>query len=159
MLYTLTCILNEAVLIVASNEGITHLYLGESEEALLDQHSGLLKSHARDDKHPLFQQVMEYLDDTTRPIPSLSLSGTPFQELVWSEIRNVSKGETITYSELAERIGRPLAVRAVASACGKNEVSLLIPCHRVVGKNGSISGYRWGVDIKKRLLEREQLAN
>ena len=83
-------------------------------------------------------------------------AGTPFQRRVWQEIAAIPYGETITYSELAERAGRPAAIRAAASACGANPIPLLIPCHRVVGKHGSPGGFAWGLTYKKELLALEQ---
>ncbi len=86
----------------------------------------------------------------------LDVRGTAFQQLVWSALRDVPGGETITYSQLARRIGRPTAARAVAAACGANPIALAIPCHRVIGADGSLTGYRWGVERKRELLERER---
>jgi AraC family transcriptional regulator of adaptative response/methylated-DNA-[protein]-cysteine methyltransferase len=74
---------------------------------------------------------------------------------VWEELRRIPFGETATYSDIAQRIGKPDAVRAVASACARNPVSLLTPCHRVLRKEGSLGGYRWGLDRKRRLLAME----
>ncbi|MFM8519478.1 MAG: methylated-DNA--[protein]-cysteine S-methyltransferase [Solirubrobacterales bacterium] len=82
-------------------------------------------------------------------------SGTPFQEAVWEELTEIPRGEVLTYSEVALRIGRPNAVRAVGSACGANPVALLIPCHRVVASDGSLGGYRWGVERKVKILTAE----
>ena len=83
------------------------------------------------------------------------LTGTDFQIKVWKEIHKVRPGKTISYGELANRIGNPGAVRAVATACGKNKIALIIPCHRIVRGDGSIGKYAWGVDRKKMLLELE----
>ncbi len=83
------------------------------------------------------------------------LEGTPFQRAVWDELRAIPRGETITYAELARRIGNPKAVRAVAQACGANPVGVLVPCHRVIGTDGSLTGFASGVDRKRALLERE----
>ncbi len=81
--------------------------------------------------------------------------GTPFQQRVWSELRALRVGETVTYAELSRRAGCPRAVRAVAQACGANPIAVLIPCHRVIAASGALSGYRWGVERKAALLERE----
>ncbi len=86
----------------------------------------------------------------------LDVRGTVFQHKVWRALREIPSGTTISYAELAKRIGKPGAVRAVASACGANPVAVVIPCHRVVGKDGALSGYRWGINRKRRLLERER---
>lgn len=83
------------------------------------------------------------------------MNGTQFQQLVWKEIALIPWGCTKTYSDIALIVGRPKAVRAVANACGKNKICLLIPCHRVVGKN-NIGGYSFGIHMKKKLLELEQ---
>src|SRR5262249_29565949 len=85
----------------------------------------------------------------------LDLRGTVFQLRVWQALRQIPRGETRTYSQLAREMGEPNATRAVARACALNRVSLLVPCHRVVGADGSLTGYRWGVERKKALLETE----
>jgi O-6-methylguanine DNA methyltransferase len=84
------------------------------------------------------------------------VSGTPFQRLVWENLRKIPRGTTITYAELAAQIGMPTAVRAVASAVGKNPISVIIPCHRVVPKSGGTGKYRWGSEMKAKLIEREK---
>ena len=85
----------------------------------------------------------------------LDIRGTAFQMQVWKALQTIPVGSTVTYSELAERIGKPLATRAVATACATNPVAIAIPCHRVVRKDQSLSGYRWGVERKRELLRRE----
>ncbi|WP_411282308.1 bifunctional DNA-binding transcriptional regulator/O6-methylguanine-DNA methyltransferase Ada [Gemmatimonas sp.] len=87
----------------------------------------------------------------------LDLRGTAFQQRVWRELQRIPRGETITYAELAARIGSPKAVRAVGTACGANPVAMVVPCHRVVRADGSLGGYAWGVERKERLLRGEQL--
>jgi AraC family transcriptional regulator of adaptative response/methylated-DNA-[protein]-cysteine methyltransferase len=86
----------------------------------------------------------------------LDLRGTVFQLRVWNALRQIPRGETRTYSQLAREMGDPNATRAVARACALNRVSVLVPCHRVVGVDGSLTGYRWGVERKQRLLEAEK---
>lgn len=88
----------------------------------------------------------------------LDLRGTAFQHRVWQALRQIPVGETISYAQLARRIGMPRAVRAVARACASNPVALAVPCHRVVRTDGGVSGYRWGVERKRALLERERAA-
>ena len=85
----------------------------------------------------------------------MDVRGTAFQQRVWRELQAIPRGETRTYSDVAAAIGSPKSVRAVASACGANPVAVVIPCHRVVGKDGSLTGYRWGVERKRALLEAE----
>lgn len=95
-----------------------------------------------------------------RPLPDipLELVGTEFDRLVWSAIREIPFGHTVSYSEFADRVGRPGAQRAVARACGRNRLAVLVPCHRVIGAGGTIGGYRWGVGLKRALIEAEALA-
>jgi AraC family transcriptional regulator of adaptative response/methylated-DNA-[protein]-cysteine methyltransferase len=95
----------------------------------------------------------------TEPSPGLAnldLRGTAFQLKVWQALRQIPRGETRTYSQLAREMGDPKATRAVARACALNRVSLMVPCHRVVGASGSLTGYRWGVERKRQLLEAER---
>ncbi len=87
---------------------------------------------------------------------ALDLRGTAFQLRVWQALRTIPRGETRTYSELAREMGMPTSTRAVARACAMNRVSVLVPCHRVVGAGGSLTGYRWGVERKRQLLEAER---
>jgi AraC family transcriptional regulator, regulatory protein of adaptative response / methylated-DNA-[protein]-cysteine methyltransferase len=88
----------------------------------------------------------------------LDVRGTAFQQRVWQALREIPAGHTVSYAELAERIGAPQSVRAVAQACGANTLAIAIPCHRVVRSDGGLSGYRWGVERKRALLEREAQA-
>jgi AraC family transcriptional regulator of adaptative response/methylated-DNA-[protein]-cysteine methyltransferase len=85
----------------------------------------------------------------------LDIRGTAFQQRVWQALREIPAGETASYSEIARRIGSPQSIRAVAQACGANILAVAIPCHRVVKQDGTLSGYRWGVQRKRALLERE----
>ncbi len=85
----------------------------------------------------------------------LKLSGTPFQKRVYSRLLQIPYGSTISYQELAKRVGNPKASRAVGNANGKNPIAIIIPCHRVIAKNGSMGGFSGGLDIKKKLLELE----
>ncbi|MDE7409813.1 MAG: methylated-DNA--[protein]-cysteine S-methyltransferase [Muribaculaceae bacterium] len=102
-------------------------------------------------------QISEYLAGKRKEfIIPLSLQGTEFRKRVWSELRLIPYGETITYKELAERIGSPGAYRAVANACGANPFPIIIPCHRVVASGGKPGGYTGGLDIKFTLLEIEK---
>jgi AraC family transcriptional regulator, regulatory protein of adaptative response / methylated-DNA-[protein]-cysteine methyltransferase len=87
---------------------------------------------------------------------ALDLRGTVFQLRVWQALRQIPRGETRSYSELARAMGEPKATRAVARACATNRVALIVPCHRVVGANGSLTGYRWGVERKRQLLNAER---
>jgi AraC family transcriptional regulator of adaptative response/methylated-DNA-[protein]-cysteine methyltransferase len=88
----------------------------------------------------------------------LDIRGTAFQQRVWQALREIPAGSTMSYAEIARRIGSPNSVRAVAQACAANLLAVAIPCHRVVRRDGGLSGYRWGVDRKRALLEREASA-
>jgi AraC family transcriptional regulator of adaptative response/methylated-DNA-[protein]-cysteine methyltransferase len=96
------------------------------------------------------------LSETLTSKTALDLRGTVFQLRVWQALRHIPRGETRSYSQLAADMGDPNATRAVARACATNRVAILVPCHRVVGASGSLTGYRWGVDRKRQLLESEQ---
>jgi AraC family transcriptional regulator of adaptative response/methylated-DNA-[protein]-cysteine methyltransferase len=85
----------------------------------------------------------------------LDIQGTAFQQRVWQALREIPVGRTASYTDIAARIGQPTAVRAVARACASNPVAVIVPCHRVVKANGGLSGYRWGVERKRALLEQE----
>ena len=85
----------------------------------------------------------------------LDIRGTAFQQRVWAALQAIPPGKTATYTEIARAIGQPKAVRAVAQACGANPLAIAIPCHRVVRADGDLSGYRWGVERKRKLIDRE----
>ena len=103
------------------------------------------------------RQVVEFLEEPKSALSlPLDLRGTAFQRRVWEALQAIPFGETRTYGQMAEAIGAPRAVRAVARACAQNHVSLAVPCHRVVGKDGDLTGYRWGVPRKRALLAKEK---
>ncbi len=107
----------------------------------------------------LISEINEYLTENRKSFDiydQIKLKGTEFQIKVWEEIRNIPYGETRTYKEIAQAIEKPKAIRAVASAIGKNPIMIIIPCHRVIGSDGKMHGYAYGLDIKKRLLEIEK---
>jgi len=89
------------------------------------------------------------------PTPPMDIRGTPFQFSVWDQLRAIPAGQTRSYTEIARRIGRPRAARAVGSANGANPVSIVIPCHRAIRASGHLGGYRWGLERKRKLLEME----
>lgn len=113
------------------------------------------------ENHPLLtkaqQQLTEYLEGK-RQVFSLPLkpTGTPFQQMVWDALQQIPYGSTRTYGELAQQIGRPKAARAVGGGCHNNPIVIVIPCHRVIGVNGGLTGFAGGLDIKKTLLELER---
>ena len=94
----------------------------------------------------------------TRPALAIDLRGSPFELRVWNTLREIPAGETVSYGEIAARIGSPQEAREVAEACAANSLAVVVPCHRVVKKGGALSGYRWGVKRKRALIEREHRA-
>lgn len=106
---------------------------------------------------PFVAQLDKYLEGNSKLVyqNALKQEGTEFQKLVWKEISKIPYGKTKSYQEIAKAIKRPKAVRAVGTACGANKLALIIPCHRVVSSTGRISGFRWGSEIKEKLLELE----
>jgi AraC family transcriptional regulator of adaptative response/methylated-DNA-[protein]-cysteine methyltransferase len=101
--------------------------------------------------------ILSYLSGQQKTLDlPLDLHATAFQIRVWAELRKIPYGETRSYREIAEQIGQPTASRAIARACATNPVALVNPCHRVVRGNGDLSGYRWGIERKKALLEKEK---
>jgi methylated-DNA-[protein]-cysteine S-methyltransferase len=106
---------------------------------------------------PFMAQLAAYFADSSQGFDvTLSLRGTEFQQAVWAALRSIPPGHTETYGEVARRIGRPSAVRAVGSAIGRNPVSIVVPCHRVVGSGGSLTGYAGGTERKAWLLGHER---
>ena len=102
-------------------------------------------------------QVLEYIDGKRKDFSvPFKLLGTPFQNSVWDCIRHVPYGTTASYSDLAKTLGRPSAVRAVASACGQNPLWILVPCHRIIGADGKLHGYAGGLDLKQKLIGLER---
>ena len=149
-----------ALLVAASPKGVCAVQLGDDPRRLVEtlgQWFPKAELTAGDAGfEPTLARVAAAVD---RPGPAqalaLDLQGTLFQMRVWEALRAIPAGKTATYREVAAAIGRPKAVRAVAAACAANRVAVLIPCHRVVRTDGSLSGYRWGVERKRALLLRE----
>lgn len=151
------------LLVATTPRGVCAVRFGESEAALLRElkHDFEAAEIRRDDQglEPVANQIKQLLKGSRAALNiPLDLRGTAFQQMVWKELRRIPAGETRSYTEVAKTIGSPRAVRAVANACASNPVALVVPCHRVVQKNGSLAGYRWGVKRKKSLLEKEQSA-
>ena len=139
------------ILQISEDDGkITKIYpyQKESDPTVDMQHSELLKDACR--------QLDEYFQGKRKEFDlPLAYTGTPFQESVWRELQRIPYGETRSYEDIAVKIGNPKAVRAVGQANNKNPILLLIPCHRVIHKNGDISGFACGIETKKYLLELE----
>lgn len=109
----------------------------------------------RRDDGKTFEVLREVFFSLGKQSPAILLLGTRFQLRVWEKLLEVKEGETLSYSELAESIGAPAAVRAVSNAVAGNPIAYLVPCHRVIGKAGDLHGYRWGLDVKRAILEHE----
>ncbi|MFZ0662155.1 MAG: bifunctional DNA-binding transcriptional regulator/O6-methylguanine-DNA methyltransferase Ada [Acidobacteriaceae bacterium] len=148
------------LLIAATDKGLCAVLLADSREnAAAELHQML--PHAdiqpRPELAPMLQQVLSQLTEHPAALDlPLDLRATAFQMRVWQALRTIPRGETRTYSQLAREIGQPTATRAVARACATNPASIVIPCHRVIGTNGTLTGYRWGIHRKKKLLEIEK---
>jgi AraC family transcriptional regulator of adaptative response/methylated-DNA-[protein]-cysteine methyltransferase len=149
-----------SILVAASEKGITAILLGDDPARLVRELEGrfprarLIGGDRRFER--LVAKVVGFVEAprTGLDLP-LDLRGTAFQHRVWRALRDVPPGSTVSYREIAERIGKPTAARAVARACAANTIAVAIPCHRVVRTGGAISGYRWGVKRKRALLARE----
>lgn len=143
--------------LVASHAGLTHV-LFEGQEPV---DVGLPADLPEVDDDPVLEaaagQLSEYFDGDREifDVP-LALDGTEFQESAWRALATVPYGETRTYGEQAEAIGRPGAFRAVGAANGRNPIPVILPCHRIVGANGDLTGFAGGIDTKRRLLDLEQ---
>ncbi|WP_439569577.1 bifunctional DNA-binding transcriptional regulator/O6-methylguanine-DNA methyltransferase Ada [Sphingopyxis sp.] len=152
-----------AVLVAATEKGVCAILMGNDADALVrDLQDRFPRAELVGDDASFETTVATVIGMIERPgattdLP-LDVRGTAFQERVWRVLRQVPAGETISYAELARRVGDPSAARAVAQACGANAIAVAIPCHRVVRTDGSISGYRWGVERKHALLHRETIA-
>jgi AraC family transcriptional regulator, regulatory protein of adaptative response / methylated-DNA-[protein]-cysteine methyltransferase len=149
------------LLVAATARGVAAVSLGDSEAQLEEAlHAEYPAAAIRRDDAPLQPWVRLVLDELAGAAPRadlpLDVQATAFQHRVWRELRAIPRGQTRSYSEVARRLGRPGAARAVAQACATNRVALLVPCHRVVEAGGGLGGYRWGVARKRALLEQEQ---
>lgn len=153
------------LLVAATDRGVCAVTLGDDdatvENALISEYPRAARTRVRggkgnDDLRGWVAAIAAHLggSDIELAIP-LDIAGTPFQQRVWSALQRIPYGETRSYSQVAASIKAPAAVRAVASACANNRVSIVIPCHRVVRQGGALGGYRWGLDRKVRLLTRE----
>ncbi|MCM3708008.1 MULTISPECIES: methylated-DNA--[protein]-cysteine S-methyltransferase [Cytobacillus] len=129
----------------------------EFESSLEKYFPAAVLAENKDALQPYMLEIQEFLQGK-RQIFSIDLDarGTLFQEEVWEALAQIPYGQTVSYSDIAEKINRPQAVRAAGKAIGANPLLIVVPCHRVIGKNGAITGYRGGVEMKKTLLELEK---
>ncbi len=151
------------MLVAASEKGVCAILLGDNPDALTrDLQDRFPKARLLGgDKEfeGTVARVIGLIEAPQEPFDlPLDVQGSVFQRKVWQALREIPVGKTMSYTDIAARIGLPKAVRAVAQACGANALAMAIPCHRVVRQNGGLSGYRWGVQRKGTLLQREAMA-
>jgi AraC family transcriptional regulator of adaptative response/methylated-DNA-[protein]-cysteine methyltransferase len=152
-----------AILVARSKKGICAITLGDNPDGLVrdlqDRFPNANLIGADREFERLVAQVVGFVETPRIGLDlPLDVRGTAFQQRVWQALRGIPAGKTASYAEVARRIGKPKAVRAVAQACGANKIAVAIPCHRVVKNDGVLSGYRWGVERKRALLEKEAKA-
>ncbi len=149
------------VLVAESEKGVCAVFLGDDARSLEEELQRRFRKARLLPAEPEFErivsQVLRLIDEPQleTDLP-LDLRGTAFQQRVWQALQRIPAGNTVSYAQIAREMGKPGAARAVAGACAANSLALLIPCHRVVHQDGSLSGYRWGVQRKRTLLDREQ---
>jgi AraC family transcriptional regulator of adaptative response/methylated-DNA-[protein]-cysteine methyltransferase len=149
-----------SILVAMSGKGVCAILLGDDPDELArdlqDRFPNARLIGADRDFEALVAKVVGFVEAPRIGLDlPLDMRGTAFQQRVWQALREVPAGETVSYAEVARRIGEPKAVRAVAQACGANKIAVAIPCHRVVRTDGDLSGYRWGVERKRALIAKE----
>ena len=152
-----------AILVARSEKGICVITLGDNPEELVrDLQDRFPNANLIGGDRAFEQLVAQVVGFVEAPQIGLDLPldvrGTAFQQRVWQALRDIPVGRTVSYADIARRIGEPKAVRAVAQVCGANKIAVAIPCHRVVKNDGALSGYRWGVERKRALLEKDAQA-
>ncbi|PIB55084.1 bifunctional DNA-binding transcriptional regulator/O6-methylguanine-DNA methyltransferase Ada [Pseudomonas sp. 2995-1] len=150
-----------SILVAQSSRGVCAILLGDEPDQLVrdlqDQFPNADLVGADHNFEQLIAHVVGFIEAPALGLDlPLDLRGTAFQQRVWQALRDIPVGDTASYGQIAERIGAPKSFRAVAQACGANCLAVAIPCHRVVRSNGDLSGYRWGVERKQQLLDRER---
>ncbi len=154
------CYLGE-ILVARALNGVCAVLPGESLEELVTELArrfpDAILEHANNSRADWFADVMSYLIDSRKPLSvQLDLRGTDFQCRVWRALQEIPSGCSASYGEIARRMGMPTASRAVAGACAANPLAVVVPCHRVLHRDGSLSGYRWGIKRKQAVLSHEQ---
>jgi methylated-DNA-[protein]-cysteine S-methyltransferase len=145
------------LLLAASNRGLQHLRFDRGEA--LPMRDGEIWTESPADIEPYVCQLNDYFHGSLRDFTCpLDLQGTDFQKACWQALREIPYGATCTYGELARKVRRPSAFRAVGQANHRNPVAIIVPCHRVVGSDGTLTGYGGGLDIKEKLLRLEGVA-
>jgi AraC family transcriptional regulator, regulatory protein of adaptative response / methylated-DNA-[protein]-cysteine methyltransferase len=149
------------VLVGATERGVSAVYLGDREsslvEALRKEYPKAEISRANGASEAWLKEILQRIEGSAPSVElPLDVKATAFQRRVWQELQKIPRGTTRTYTQVAQSLGKPEAVRAVARACATNPVSIVVPCHRVVRMDGNLAGYRWGLSRKEKLLEREK---
>ena len=149
-----------SVLVAATDKGVCAIMMGDNPDALAgDLQDRFPRAELIGGDREFERTVAAVVGLVEAPGQNLDLPldirGTAFQQKVWQTLRAIPPGKTASYAEIAKAVGRPKAVRAVAQACAANPLAVAIPCHRVVRTDGGLSGYRWGVERKRKLLDRE----
>lgn len=152
-----------AILVAISTRGVCAISLGDNPDILVrDIQDRFPDAEFRSDDRNFEQLVAKVAGFVEAPAQGLDLPldirGTAFQQQVWQALRDIPAGSTVSYANIAKHIGAPRSVRAVAGACAANTLAVAVPCHRAVRKDGSLSGYRWGIERKAELLRRESKA-
>jgi AraC family transcriptional regulator, regulatory protein of adaptative response / methylated-DNA-[protein]-cysteine methyltransferase len=150
------------VLVGATKRGVSAVYLGDTEGTLIaelrTEYPAAEIVPAADSFHRWVREIVERIDGKQPRVEvPLDLQATAFQRRVWQELQRIPRGRTRTYSQVARSLGQPKAMRAVARACARNPVSIVVPCHRVIREDGTLAGYRWGLSRKERLLAQERV--
>jgi AraC family transcriptional regulator of adaptative response/methylated-DNA-[protein]-cysteine methyltransferase len=149
-----------AILVASSKKGVASILIGSDPGELVrnlqDRFPKAKLIGADSDYEALVARVVGFVEAPGLGLDlPLDVRGTAFQQRVWQALQAIPAGQTVSYAEIARRIGAPKAVRAVAGACAANKLAVAIPCHRVGRNDGSLSGYAWGVELKRALLDRE----
>lgn len=152
------------MLVAATDKGICTIAFGEDDDEVIDvlrKRFPNAELKAETPKTGWLAEAVEFITNQMSEHPTaatfpLDVRATAFQQRVWQALREIPRGETRSYSQLAAELGSPTATRAVAGACATNPVAVIVPCHRVVGKNGLLTGYRWGTERKRKLLAAER---
>jgi len=148
------------ILVAQSQRGVCAIFFGDDPKQLARDLQSQFPRATLAPSSPEFtntvSEVVQFVEQPTAPLNvPLDIRGTAFQQRVWRALQQIPVGTTTSYAALARKIGQPRAVRAVAAACAHNSLAVAIPCHRVIGSNGKLTGYRWGVERKRSLLARE----
>ena len=150
-----------SILVASSKKGVVAILLGDDPDKFLrelqDRFPKAKLIGADKEYEKLVAHVVGFIEAPNQGLNlPLDIRGTAFQQRVWRVLQGIPAGKTVSYAEIAKKIGSPKLVRAVAGACAANNIAVTIPCHRVVRTDGSLSGYAWGIDRKRQLIDRER---